>query len=147
MNRSRKASRSSASRASAGDQPDRELRVESVVRARRTLVAIASRSPRSEPVSGTGAVAPQAVQGVDDQFGLACPTAIDGRLAGPGPRRHRLDRQPVVADLGQELEGRLPQGDVTGGVEGSTGVVLGIGESWRCSWSVARHVGSALLGI
>ena len=34
-----------------------------------------------------------------------------------GAGRDRIDREAVVADLGQQLEGRLTKGDVTGGVE------------------------------
>lgn len=40
------------------------------------------------------------VQGVEDQFGLACPAPVHGRLVGSGASRHLLEAEPLVAPWG-----------------------------------------------
>jgi len=44
---------------------------------------------------------------VDRQVGLVRPGPVDGRLAGPGPRRDGIHGHLVVADLAEHLEGRV----------------------------------------
>ena len=57
--------------------------------------------------SGRGLVLVVVVQGVDDEADLAVPAAVERRLGGLGAQRHRVHGEPVVADVGEDLEGGL----------------------------------------
>ena len=49
---------------------------------------------------------------IGDQRRLRRPAPVDGGLAHPGPVGHRLHREAVVADLGEQFERRLQDGEV-----------------------------------
>ena len=53
------------------------------------------------------------VQGRADKLGLVRPPAVDGGLAGAGPRGHRIDRQRLISPFHQQLGCRGQHGLLT----------------------------------
>ena len=60
-------------------------------------------------------------EGVDDQADLAVPAAVERRLGGACAGGHRIHRQPVVADVGEDRERGLQDLDLAVTLDARTG--------------------------